>query len=209
MSNVILVWLTLSNLMCTLKIVCRCLSLTNMTPNWTWRLNCQKYSIYTYPWGPNFSPFCSTISCFQDTCTRSMKIGNALNDPKLNLNTWQSKVPCIHQYWPQRSKFWSISLYDKQFRRFILPHIYFHILYFPWLTTMLNGQRKKKYQKLKILNFATGILLTTLIETLPRHIHEFWRVNLMCSFRGNVVWNFYSLSERKRKNVQHFEKQHY
>ena len=25
-----------------------------------------------------------------------MKIGNALNDPKLNLNTKQSKLPCIH-----------------------------------------------------------------------------------------------------------------
>ena len=35
------------------------------TPNWTWRLNSQTYSIYTlntYPWGPNFGPVVSNIS---------------------------------------------------------------------------------------------------------------------------------------------------
>ncbi len=66
-----------------------------MTPNWTWRLNNHKYSITlnAYPRGPNFGPFRSTISRFRDTtCTRSAKIVNAPNDPKLNLNTQQSKV---------------------------------------------------------------------------------------------------------------------
>ncbi len=48
------------------------------------------YTLNTYPWGPNFGLFCSTISRFRDTCTRSAKIGNALNDPKLKLKTWQS-----------------------------------------------------------------------------------------------------------------------
>ncbi len=46
------------------------------------------YTLNTYPWGPPFAPFRSTISRFRDTtCTRSVKIGNALNDPKLNSNT--------------------------------------------------------------------------------------------------------------------------
>ena len=44
------------------------------------------YTLNTYPWGPNFGLFCSTISRFRDTtCTRWVKIGNAPNDPKLNL----------------------------------------------------------------------------------------------------------------------------
>ncbi len=58
-------------------------------PMWTWTLNSQQYSITlsTYPWGRNFGPFCSTSSRFEDTCTKSPKIGNAPNAPKLNLNT--------------------------------------------------------------------------------------------------------------------------
>ena len=43
------------------------------------------YTHNTYSCGPNFNPFCSTISDFQDT--RSLKIGNAPNGLKLNLNT--------------------------------------------------------------------------------------------------------------------------
>ena len=42
------------------------------------------YTLNIYLWGPNFHPFCSTISCFRDT--RSPKIGNSKNDPKVNLN---------------------------------------------------------------------------------------------------------------------------
>ena len=45
------------------------------------------YTLNTYPWDPNFGPFRSTINHFRDTiCTRSPQIGNAPNDPKLNLN---------------------------------------------------------------------------------------------------------------------------
>ncbi len=55
------------------------------------------YTLNTYSWGSNFGPFRSTISRFRDTiCTRSAKIGNAPNYPKLNLNTSQSKVLDIH-----------------------------------------------------------------------------------------------------------------
>ncbi len=46
------------------------------------------YTLNTYPWGTNFGPFCSTISSFWfTTCTGLSKIGNAPNDPKMNLNT--------------------------------------------------------------------------------------------------------------------------
>ncbi len=43
------------------------------------------YTLNTYPRAPNVGPFRSTISHFRDTT--SVKIGNAPNDPKLNLNT--------------------------------------------------------------------------------------------------------------------------
>ncbi len=55
------------------------------------------HTLNTYPRGSNFGPFRSTVSRFRDTtCTRWAKIGNAPNDPKLNLSTWQSKVLFIH-----------------------------------------------------------------------------------------------------------------
>ena len=43
------------------------------------------YALDTYPWGPNFRLFCSMIRGFQDTMLP--KMGNAPNDPKLNLHT--------------------------------------------------------------------------------------------------------------------------
>ncbi len=53
--------------------------------------------LYTSSWRPNFGPFRSTINRFRDTiCTRLPKIGDALNDLKLNLKTWQSNVLCMH-----------------------------------------------------------------------------------------------------------------
>ena len=46
------------------------------------------YTLNTYPRGPNFDPFRSMVSRFRDTtCTRWAKIGNALNDPQMNLST--------------------------------------------------------------------------------------------------------------------------
>ncbi len=40
------------------------------------------HALSTYPRGPNFGPFRSTVSRFQDTTyTRWAKIGNAPNDP--------------------------------------------------------------------------------------------------------------------------------
>ena len=59
-----------------------------------------KITLYlnTYPWGPNFGPFHSTISHFRDTCTRSAKIGNAPNDPTLNLNTNSQRYYIYSRY---------------------------------------------------------------------------------------------------------------
>ena len=31
------------------------------------------------------------------------------------------------------------------------------------------------------------IRVTTLVETHPRRIHEFWEANLVCTFRGDVI----------------------
>ena len=63
------------------------LEMHRMTPSWTWRLNSQKYSIYTkyLPLSPKFHPLRSTTSRFRDT--RLSKIENAPSDAKLNLNT--------------------------------------------------------------------------------------------------------------------------
>ena len=47
--------------------------------------------------------------------TRLPKIGNALNNPELNLNPQQSKV--LTEYLPLRPKFWSVLLYDQTFSR--------------------------------------------------------------------------------------------
>ena len=43
------------------------------------------YTLNTHPCGPNFTPFRSTTSHFQDT--RLSKIGNAPNDPRMTLST--------------------------------------------------------------------------------------------------------------------------
>ena len=43
------------------------LEMHRKTPNWTWTLDSQKYPVYvTYPWAPNFGPFRSTDSGFEE-----------------------------------------------------------------------------------------------------------------------------------------------
>ncbi len=49
---------------------------------------------------------------------------------------------------------------------------------------------KKKWQKSKIWNFT--MLWTILVETLLASMHDIGGVNLVCTFRGDVAWNFYS-----------------
>ena len=122
------------------------------------------YTLNTYPRGPNFGPFRSTTSRFR--ATRFSKNGSAPNDPKLNLNTWQSKVPCMHEILTPEAQ---ILL------RFALrPAVskISHILSFPIDYHVKRPTKTKKIcKKSKISNFT--ILLTTLLETFPRSIHEF------------------------------------
>ncbi len=54
--------------------------------------------------------------------------------------------------------------------------------------------------------FHFTILWTTLVETLPRSMHDFLAVNLKCTFRGDVVWNFFlpygpMLTKTKKKKI--------
>ncbi len=63
-----------------------------MTPSWTWTLNGQKYSIYTKYLPPDAQILVRFairlgISEIQHVQGRWKWIGNAPNDPKLNLNT--------------------------------------------------------------------------------------------------------------------------
>ncbi len=58
-----------------------------MTPRITWSINFTSilYTLNTHPWGPNFNPFPSTTSHFQDTILS--KTGNVPNDPRITLTT--------------------------------------------------------------------------------------------------------------------------
>ena len=42
----------------------------------------------------------------------------------------------------------------------------------------------------KVQNFKCRYSLNNFDRDLRRNIHEFWEANLVCSFRGDVVWNF-------------------
>ena len=77
----------------------------------------------------------------------------------------------MHYVLTPEAQIWSVSLYGQRFR----AHRTF---YNASLTTMLNGQKRTKKMP-KIQNYIFTILLTTLIETLPRSIHEFLGANLM------------------------------
>ncbi len=87
----------------------------------------------------------------------------------------------------------------------------FFLPYGPMLTK--TKKKKKKWQNSKIWNIAN--LYTTLVETLPRSMHDFFAVSLFCNFRGDVIWNFSPMwshvkeNERNRKEskMQNFEKQ--
>ena len=77
------------------------------------------HTLNTYSQGPNFGSFRSTVSRFRDTtCTRSAKIGNAPNDPKLNLTLNSQKYAIYTMTYPLRSKFSSVLLYDQPFPRY-------------------------------------------------------------------------------------------
>ncbi len=44
--------------------------------------------------------------------------------------------------------------------------------------------------KVQNLNFHNSS--NNLVETFTRNMHDFWGVNLMCTFRGYIYRNFYS-----------------
>ena len=96
------------------------------------------------------------------TCTRSAKIGNAPNAPKLNLNTWQSKLLYIHHKLTPEAKFWSVALYSQRFPRY-------RTFYNLPLTTHYHVKRPNKEQKnspkFKISNVT--ILLKTFWRPSP------------------------------------------
>ncbi len=74
------------------------------------------HSINTYPGGRNFGPFCSMTSRFRDT--RLLKIGYALNDPTELEHLNHQKYPAYTKDLPQRTKFWSILLYNQRFSKY-------------------------------------------------------------------------------------------
>ncbi len=134
-----------------------------MTPNWASTLNSQKYFMYTtylslgpictlhtYPWGPNFGPFCPTTSIFQDTwCTRLPKIGMHRMTPNWTrtLNSQKYFIYTIYKYLPLYTvtpyrwgpNYWPFSK-DSTF-------------YNSPFTTMLNTQEKNKKKLFEIFKF--------------------------------------------------------
>ncbi len=63
------------------------------------------YTLNTHPWGPDFGQFRCTIRHFRGTTgKRSAKIGNAPNDPKLNLKhlTVKTTLSTLNWYYPLR-----------------------------------------------------------------------------------------------------------
>ncbi len=101
---------------------------------------------------------------------------------------------------PWGPNFWCVLLCSQPFTRH-------HTFSYSSLTTLLNGQKKKKKTKTKkhlAKNSNFTILLTTLLETLPKNIHEFGGASLVCSFIGNVVWKVTPVwshaSENEKKN---------
>ncbi len=145
------------------------------------------YTLNSYPWGTNFAPLRSMTSGFQDIAHFKIAIDS-------NVKHWKkkrtNKLPKIHNLIFHNSLYkfgketlrWSMheflgaNLFQKRCRlKFFLP-------YGPMLT-----KTKIKMQKSKFWNFAN--LYTTLAENVPISMPEFLGVNLLCTFRGNFVWN--------------------
>ena len=144
-----------------------------MTPNWHWTL--RQITLYLYnncPRVSNFTPFRSTTSRFWVAGHIEPR---APNDLKMTLNTTRSKVHhiCVTSVPARVPKFWSVLLYDRfhDIELFIIPN---------WLSsfcgenatksTKKKERKKDKCQKSKIWNLT--ILYTSLVETLPRSMHE-------------------------------------
>ena len=95
-----------------------------------------KKTLYTLntPWDLNFDPFRSTTSRFRDTGSSKTEMLRMTQNWIWTLDGQKCHVYIKHL--PMGPKFWSVSLYGQQFRRY-------RIFYHSPLTTMLNGQKKK------------------------------------------------------------------
>ena len=58
---------------------------------------------------------------------------------------------------------------------------------------LTKNNKKKNWLKSKIANFT--ILLTNLVETLPRSMHDFWGGNLIFC----PIWSHVNEHEKKKK----------
>ena len=151
------------------------------------------YTLKSYPRGPNFGPFPSTISGFQDIShILQFPIDSHVKHPRKKRTKEIAKNPKfkISQFFIQLWLPLTRSMHD-----FLGANLFcvfrqdvFEVFSPIW--SHVNENEKKKWQKSKIWNFT--ILWATLVETLPRSMHDFLGVNVMCTFRGDVVWNFFS-----------------
>ncbi len=165
-----------------------------MTPNWTWTLNSQKYPIYS-KYLPLRSIFWSVslygqrfrrFRTFYPSPLTTMLHGQKKNKKKLpkiqNFKFHYSFNNFVRD--PPKGYTWILGtksgvLFQRRCRLKLLPP------YCPMLT-----ETKTNWQKSKIWNFT--ILWAILVETLPRSMHDFFGVNVMCTFTGDVVWIFFS-----------------
>ncbi len=61
--------------------------------------------------------------------------------------------------------------------------------YYSRLNTMLNAKHEQTTKNCQNFKFHNSLNNCWLVETLPKSMNGFGGVNLMCTFRGDVVWN--------------------
>ncbi len=142
-------------------------------------------ALKTYIWGWNFCPFCYMTTAFRFLrykVVRKSEMHQMTPNWTWTLNS--QNYPVYTKGLPQGPTFWSVLLYDQRFRRYCT-------FYNSPLTPMLNTQKKNKQicQKWKI--WIVTILYTTLVEIIPRSMHEFLGVDMLCTYRGDTGWSFF------------------
>ncbi len=85
----------------------------------------------------------------------------------------------------QSPKFHSGLLYDQPFSKYCT-------FYNSPLTTMLNAPQTNNIRIAKNSKFQISLFLNNFGRHTPGSIHEFWGATLVHTFRGDIVWNFYS-----------------
>ncbi len=147
------------------------------------------YTLKSYPRGPNFGPFPSTISGFQDIShILQFPIDSHVKHPRKKRTKEIAKNPKfkISQFFIQLWLPLTRSMHD-----FLGANLFcvfrqdvFEVFSPIWSHV---NENEKKWQKSKIRNFANHY--TTLVETVSRGMHELG-MNLLCTFR-DVVWIFF------------------